>query len=299
MAHTGGPGDIPQRVHCTNFLSGRAIRHMMTYTVHMSVPTHIAACFCTSLWCLRSSPSVLRWKSIRRCSSLLAPLSGITLTIRATHSLHYTLSNSLHDDTVSTSVHPVVSTQETNGTASSGSLSSPQLPHSLISSQVPAGPTRNVTGEVMPPSLAEAVTQLSFLEFLQRCNLLIAPPQPPQLPVPISLLDAAVQTTPPVMPLRMCLRRRLISQSPRYLFTWQCRRLSIASTSHLWMLLCRFHAVILQEASDHVQHISEQFLVCTSNTDLAILLNKDTFEPDPVVLTYKVDSTSKGTWGMV
>ena len=45
--------------------------------------------------------------------------------------------------------------------------------------------------------LAEAVTQLSFLEFLQRCNLLVAPPQPFQQPVPISLLDAAVQTTPP------------------------------------------------------------------------------------------------------
>ena len=102
----------------------------------------------------------------------------------------------LHDDTVSTSVLPLASTQETNGTASSGSVSGPQLPHSLISSQVPAGPTRNVTGEVMPTSLAEAVTQLSFPEFSQRCNLLIAPPQPPQLPVPISLLDAAVQTTP-------------------------------------------------------------------------------------------------------
>ena len=61
----------------------------------------------------------------------------------------------------------------------------------------------------------------------------------------------------------------------------------------------KFHAVILQEASDHVPHISEQFLVCTGNTDLAILLNKDTFQPDPIVLTYKVDSTSKGTWSMV
>ena len=49
----------------------------------------------------------------------------------------------------------------------------------------------------MPTSLAEAVTQLSFLEFLQRCNLLIAPLQPSQLPVLISLLDAAVQTTLP------------------------------------------------------------------------------------------------------
>ena len=61
----------------------------------------------------------------------------------------------------------------------------------------------------------------------------------------------------------------------------------------------KFHAVILQEASDHVPHISEQFLVCTGNTDLAILLNKDTFEPDPIVPTCKVDSTSKGTWCMV
>ena len=37
----------------------------------------------------------------------------------------------------------------------------------------------------------------------------------------------------------------------------------------------------------------------TGNTDLAILLNKDTFEPDPTVLTFWEDSTSKGTWGMV
>ena len=73
-------------------------------------------------------------------------------------------------------------------------MSSPLLPRSAISSQVPAYPTRNVTGDVMP--LAEAVTQLSFLEFLQRCGVPIAPPQPSQLPVPISLLDA-VQTTPP------------------------------------------------------------------------------------------------------
>ena len=44
---------------------------------------------------------------------------------------------------------------------------------------------------------------------------------------------------------------------------------------------------------------SEQFLVCTGNTDLAILLNKDTFEPCPMVLAFKEDSTSKSTWCMV
>ena len=45
--------------------------------------------------------------------------------------------------------------------------------------------------------LAEAITQLSFLEFLQRCGVSIGPLQPSQLPVAISLLDPAVQATPP------------------------------------------------------------------------------------------------------
>ena len=54
----------------------------------------------------------------------------------------------------------------------------------------------------------------------------------------------------------------------------------------------RFHAVILQEAIDHVPHISDQFIAHTGNTDLAILLHKDTFEPDPTVLAFKEDSTS-------
>ena len=61
----------------------------------------------------------------------------------------------------------------------------------------------------------------------------------------------------------------------------------------------KFHAVILQEASDHVTHISDYFRAYTDNTDLAILLNKDTFEPDPFVISFKVESTSKNTWGMV
>ena len=61
----------------------------------------------------------------------------------------------------------------------------------------------------------------------------------------------------------------------------------------------RLHAVILQEASDHVPHITDQFIAYTGNTDLAILLNKDTLEPNPAVFAFKEDSTSKGTWGMV
>ena len=60
-----------------------------------------------------------------------------------------------------------------------------------------------------------------------------------------------------------------------------------------------FHAVVLQEAGDHVPHISDEFRAYTDNTDLAILLNKDTFEPDPSVNTFKADSTSKGSWSVV
>ena len=62
----------------------------------------------------------------------------------------------------------------------------------------------------------------------------------------------------------------------------------------------RFHVVMLQEASDQsLTHITDQFIAHTGNTDLAILLDKDTFEPDPVVFAFKEDSTSIGTWGMV
>ena len=161
----------------------------MAYTVRISVSTHVAACFCIVTFCslmeehhnVRPPTGTTEWNHSYCTGNSLSAL----------HSLQQ-----LHEDTSSTSVQPLASTQETNGTACSGSVSSPQLPHSLISSQVPAGPTRNVTGEVMPFSLAEAVTQFSFLEFVQRCNFLIAPPQPPQLPVPVSRLVAALQTLP-------------------------------------------------------------------------------------------------------
>ena len=79
----------------------------------------------------------------------------------------------------------------------------------------------------------------------------------------------------------------------------QARRAEILPTLFPLLVESSMQLVILQEASDHVPHISEQFIVYTGNTDLAILLNKDTFEPDPIVVTFKVDSTSKGTWGMV
>ena len=59
------------------------------------------------------------------------------------------------------------------------------------------------------------------------------------------------------------------------------------------------NAVILQEASDHVPHISDRFIAHTGNTDLAILLNKDTFEPIRAVYAFNESSTSKEAWRMV
>ena len=61
----------------------------------------------------------------------------------------------------------------------------------------------------------------------------------------------------------------------------------------------RFRAVILQEASDHVPHITDQFIAYTGNTDLAILLSKHTFEPNSPVFVFNEASTSKDTWSMV
>ena len=61
----------------------------------------------------------------------------------------------------------------------------------------------------------------------------------------------------------------------------------------------RFHVVILQEASDHVPRVSDQLIAYIGDTDLAILLNRDTFEPNAAVFAYQEASTSKDTWSMV
>ena len=423
----------------------------------------------------------------------------------------------LHNGTPATPAQPPASIQEVDAPASSGVISSSLLSCSAFSSQVTVDPTRHDTGDDMP--LAEAITQLSFLEFLQRCGVSIAPHQPSRPRVSVSLQDATVQTIPPCdvshqvstqtsdqqdtlscdvafqtsfygahtlsldaaaqttspstlsqhvstqmgsrsassfsvdtsvqtpihcvvqhdaatqLPLTEffigCIysnspidRRHPFCQSPPSLLgahvaplpppgleqpapspviATQSQSLTNASSSHCPTLqqtastthvgthpvrpagakrsastahagthnsngpcprtevvpfpkpnavilpminfghsktsgprpiatadsdimhhqfrlsflqwypgparrnptnivsaACgKFHAVILQEASDHVPHISAYFLAYTDNTDLAILLNKDTFEPDPFVISFKVDSTSKNTWGMV
>ena len=101
----------------------------------------------------------------------------------------------LQNDTPATPVQPPASIQEVDAPASSGVISSSLLSCSAFSSQVTVVPTRFGTGNDMP--LAEAITQLSFLEFLQRCGVSIVPAQPSRPPVSISLRDATVQTTPP------------------------------------------------------------------------------------------------------
>ena len=57
------------------------------------------------------------------------------------------------------------------------------------------------------------------------------------------------------------------------------------------------HAVILQEACAHAPRVLDQFIACTGGTDLAILLNKDTFEPDGVS-TISEASSSEDTWSL-
>ena len=101
----------------------------------------------------------------------------------------------LQHGTPATPAQLPASIQEVNDPASSGVISCSLLSRSAFSSQVTEAPTWFGTGGVMP--LAEAISQLSFLEFLQRCGVSIAPPQPSQPPVSSSLLDAAEQTTTP------------------------------------------------------------------------------------------------------
>ena len=59
-----------------------------------------------------------------------------------------------------------------------------------------------------------------------------------------------------------------------------------------------FNAVLLQEAADHVPHVSDQFDTYTDGDNMAILLNKDTFLPKAGKYPIAEESTSKNTWGL-
>ena len=141
----------------------------------------------TRRWGLRTNPaptqsvfsSVSLSLSLSFCLSLCPSLS-LSLSVSVSVSLSVCLSLSL---SLCLSLSPPQS--------SSGFVSSPLFHAVAISSQVPVCPTRNVTNDVMP--LAGAITQLSFVEFLQRCGIPIALLQPSQLPVSMSLQDAALR----------------------------------------------------------------------------------------------------------
>ena len=106
-------------------------------------------------------------------------------------------SQHVYVDSVPTSVHSPPTSQRLIDNTPSCSAIGPQLLHRNTGSPALAGPTRNVTGEAMPTSFDVALTQLSFMELVQRCDVLATPSQSTQLSVAISLADAAVQTAAP------------------------------------------------------------------------------------------------------
>ena len=144
----------------------------MAYTIHMSVPTHTTARCSISLQCL---PSIFFISRIEEQQNVRQPHGTTWLN----HSYYTgiqpsalrTLQQLQAGASSSSPVQTLASAQESNGTASSSFVFCPQITHSAISPQVLAGPTRNVTGDVMSATLAEDATQLSFADFLERCNL--------------------------------------------------------------------------------------------------------------------------------
>ena len=84
-------------------------------------------------------------------------------------------SQQVHEDSVPTSVQSRPTTQQLIDNMPSCAAIGPQLLHRNTGSPALAGPTRYVTGETMPTSFDVALTQLSFLEFVQRCNVLAIP----------------------------------------------------------------------------------------------------------------------------
>ena len=103
----------------------------------------------------------------------------------------------VYDDSVPTSVHSPPTPQRLFDNTPSCSAISPQLLHRNTGLPAIAGPIRNATGEAMPTSFDVALTQLSFMELVQRCNALATTPLSTRLSVSISLADVAVQTTAP------------------------------------------------------------------------------------------------------
>ena len=142
------------RIHCHFVKQARALR-VPEVCVHIFVPTHRSLILHLSL--------VLAF--VYLCS-LMEGQQNVQLPPGTTewNNSYYTGNSfsashpalKLQNHGTANSVQPLTHTQQANGAASSGSVFSPPLPWSTISSQVPVCPIRNVTGDVMP--LAEAIT---------------------------------------------------------------------------------------------------------------------------------------------
>ena len=185
------------------------------------------------------------------CRCHLAPLSATIHTIQATHSQRHTLLNSYNMARPATPAQPPASIQEVDGPASSGVISSSLLLCSAFSSQVTVDPTRYGTGDDMP--LAQAITQLSFLEFLQHCGVPLAPPQPSQPPVSISLQDPTVQTAPPCDDSHQVSTQTSDQQSSSLSFD-----VAVQTSSHDIHILSLDAAVQTTSPSTLFQHVSTQ-----------------------------------------
>ena len=78
------------------------------------------------------------------------------------------------------------------------------------------------------------------------------------------------------------------------LLQWNAGAVRRRPTQLITTMCGAFNAVLLQEAHDHVPHISTQFHKFTDGDGLAILLVTDTFLPGQVPITE--ESTGKSTW---
>ena len=177
------------------------------------------------------------WKGSRMCSCYLAPLSGIIHTIRATHSQHHTLPNS-HKMVRSphlcshllTHRRPMVLLLQ---------VSCPAHCYHAVQSAHKSLRVPLVMSQAMKcRSLRRSRNSHSWSSYSAAASRLLLPSRL-SYQSPLHSWTLLCRRLHLVTPLRMCPRRRLISRSPRYLLTWQCRRLPTGSTPYLWTLPCR------------------------------------------------------------
>ena len=177
------------------FVKSRELAHHGLYCSHV--------CACTHHSSLQHLSLVFAFVIF---SSLMEEQQNVRLPTRTTewNRSHYTGNSlsalhSLQQFQAGASSPPSVqmstSIRVSHGAAPSSSVFCPQVTLSAAHPQVQLDPTRTITSDLLSATLAEAVTQLSFAAFLERCIFVHASP-PPQLPVPTPSLDAATQTLP-------------------------------------------------------------------------------------------------------